>query len=123
MAKAPGPGIAPANAPAPRRRPAAVRVRRAARTVFLYGAMIVALIAILAPFTWLLISSVAEPVDLLERPLSWIPAHITFQRFADLTVGNTAADSALSFRAAFINSTVIALSLIHISEPTRLGMI
>src|SRR5450759_431620 len=108
MAKAPGSGIAPVNAPARHRRRAAVRVRRVARTAFLYGAMIVALIAILAPFAWLLISSVAEPVDLLERPLSWIPAHITFQRFADLTVGNTADDSALSFRAAFINSTVIA---------------
>jgi multiple sugar transport system permease protein len=108
MATAPGPGIAPADAQARRRHAAAVRVRRAARTAFLYGAMVVALVAILAPFAWLLISSVAEPVDLLERPLRWIPAHVTFQRFADLTVGYTADDSALSFRAAFINSTVIA---------------
>src|SRR5450759_2139123 len=123
MSSAPPSGIAPANAPARRPRRAGVRVRRAARAAFLYGAMIVALVAILAPFAWLLISSVAEPVDLLQRPLQWIPAHITFQRFADLTVGYTADDSALSFRAAFINSTVIALSLIHISEPTRLGMI
>ena len=108
MTAPPTPAIAPASAPARRPRPAAVRLRGAARAAFLYGAMILALAAILAPFAWLVISSVAEPVDLLERPLRWIPAHVTFQRFLDLSVGNTADDSALSFRAALINSTVIA---------------
>ena len=108
MTAPPTPAIAPASAPAQRPRPAAVRLRGAARAAFLYGAMILALAAILAPFAWLVISSVAEPVDLLERPLRWIPAHVTFQRFLDLSVGNTADDSALSFRAALINSTVIA---------------
>jgi multiple sugar transport system permease protein len=110
MSSAPAPGMVPASAAASRHR-TAVRVRRTIRTAFLYGAMIVALVAILAPFAWLLISSVAEPVDLLERPLRWIPAHVTFQRFADLTVGYTADDSALSFRAALVNSTVIATTV------------
>jgi multiple sugar transport system permease protein len=87
------------------------RIRRAARTTFLYGAMAVALAFILAPFAWLLISSVAEPVDLIERPLRWIPAHVTFQRFLDLSVGQTADDTALSFRAALVNSTVIACTV------------
>ena len=111
MSTAPAPGTRPANVAAPRHRPIALRVRRAVGTAFLYGAMILALIAILAPFAWLLISSVAEPVDLLERPLQWIPAHVTFQRFVDLTVGYTVDDSALSFRAALVNSTVIACTV------------
>ena len=69
MSSAPAPGVVPANEAASRHRPASVQARRVARTAFLYCAMVVALIAILAPFAWLLISSVAEPVDLLERPL------------------------------------------------------
>src|ERR1043166_851030 len=74
----------------------------------LYAGMVVALLVILAPFAWLLISSVAAPVDLLERPLKWIPAHITFDRFAELTVGAGADENAEGFRAALVNSTVIA---------------
>jgi len=91
-----------------RKTPTSVRLRLAARLLFLYAAMIVALIVVLAPFAWLLISSVAEPVDLLARPLQWIPAHITFDRFANLTVGSSPDDSALGFRAAVVNSTIIA---------------
>jgi multiple sugar transport system permease protein len=76
--------------------------------LLLYTALVVALIAILAPFAWLLISSVAAPVDLLERPLPWIPAHITFDRFAALTVGASANENEEGFRAALVNSAVIA---------------
>src|SRR5450759_534695 len=102
-----GPDVA-ATARAGRRRPATVRVRRAGRRLVLYAGTAIALVVILAPFAWLLISSVALPVDLLERPLQWIPAHVTFQRFLDLTVGDTVDDSSLTFRAAFVNSTIIA---------------
>jgi multiple sugar transport system permease protein len=98
-----------------RRPPPAVRVRRLARAVFLYAGMIVALVVVLAPFAWLLISSVAAPVDLLERPLRWIPAHISLERFVDLTVGSTPDDSALGFRAAFLNSTIIASTVTLVS--------
>ena len=90
------------------RRRRRVRAKLTATTGFLYAMMALALIAILAPFAWLLISSVAAPVDLLERPLRWIPSHVSLNRFADLTVGSTVDDSALSFRAAFVNSTIIA---------------
>ncbi len=93
----------------------AVRARRLGRATFLYGAMVVALVVILAPFAWLLISSVAAPVDLLARPLRWIPAHIEFDRFAALTVGSSPDDSAQSFRAALVNSSIIASSVTLLS--------
>jgi multiple sugar transport system permease protein len=115
MTSVPEPAVASPGAPTRRPRPLAIHLRRAARAVFLYGAMIIALAFILAPFAWLLISSVAEPVDLLQRPLRWIPAHVTFQRFLDLTVGASADDSALSFRAALVNSTVIASTVTAMS--------
>src|SRR5439155_1398730 len=83
--------------------------------VLLYAGLIVALLVILAPFAWLIISSVAAPVDLLERPLKWIPAHITFDRFASLTFGATGDENAEGFRAALVNSTVIASSVTALS--------
>ncbi len=94
---------------------AAVRIRRALRGTFLYAAMVVALVAVVAPFAWLLISSVAAPVDLLERPLQWIPAHIELDRFANLTVGSSPDDTSLGFRAALVNSTIIASTVTIVS--------
>jgi multiple sugar transport system permease protein len=91
------------------------RPRRLARSAFLYLGMAVAILVVVAPFAWLLISSVAAPVDLLERPLSWIPAHISLDRFVELTVGSSTDDSALGFRAALVNSTIIASSVTVVS--------
>ncbi len=90
-----------------RRRP--ITVRGILQMLLIYAGMAIALIVILGPFTWLLISSVADKVDLLARPLSWIPAHVSFQRFLDLTIGGSPADSqAQEFRSALTNSLLIA---------------
>ncbi|HEY4945907.1 MAG TPA: carbohydrate ABC transporter permease [Candidatus Limnocylindrales bacterium] len=100
---------APSGSPPPSRRRKPITLRRLRRTLFVYAGMAIALVVILGPFLWLLISSVADKVDLLARPLSWIPAHISFQRFIDLTVGGAPGDSqALEFRSAMLNSLVIA---------------
>ena len=93
------------------RRRRRVRARRTATTGFLYAMMALALIVILAPFAWLIISSVAAPVDLLERPLRWIPAHIELDRFAALTFGSSPDDTSQGFRSAFVNSSVIATTV------------
>lgn len=105
--------VTPTRVAPPRRR----RPRRLARSAFLYAGMVIALVVVIAPFAWLLISSVALPVDLLAKPLQWIPEHITFDRFIELTVGSEPNDQAQGFRSAFINSifiasTVTALSLV-----------
>jgi multiple sugar transport system permease protein len=93
------------------RRSPRVRTRRLARSAFLYLGMVIALIVVLAPFAWLLISSVASPVDLLAKPLKWIPEHISFDRFVQLTVGSEPNDQAQGFRSALVNSTIIASSV------------
>jgi multiple sugar transport system permease protein len=111
LAEAPPRRVDPAAARPARR----LRPRRILRTGFLYLGMVIALIVVLAPFAWLLISSVAAPVDLLERPLQWIPAHITFDRFAELTVGSSPDENALGFRSALVNSTIIASTVTALS--------
>ena len=100
---------------APRRRvDPRVRRRRATYWAFVYGAAIVVSLIILAPFAWLLISSVAAPRDLLARPLRWIPEHVTFSRYQSIFHGglNDAADT---FRAALVNSAIVAGSSVAIS--------
>jgi multiple sugar transport system permease protein len=112
---APSSAVGEAARPPIRRRP--VTFRRILRSLFIYAGMALALVVVLAPFTWLLISSVADKVDLITRPLSWIPAHISFQRFFDLTLGGAPGDSqAEEFRAAMSNSLLIA------SVTTLVGM-
>src|SRR6185503_12489711 len=89
--------------------------RRTLRSTLLYAAMLIALVVVLAPFAWLLISSVAAPVDLLRRPLQWIPSHIGFDRFAQLTFGSSRDDTAQGFRSAVVNSMVIASTVTVVS--------
>ena len=108
-------GSVPATAAAVRAVPRRRRPRRLARSTFLYTGMVIALIVVLAPFAWLLISSVAAPVDLLSKPLKWIPDHITFDRFIQLTIGSEPNDQAQGFRSAFMNSLVIATAVTAVS--------
>lgn len=91
------------------------RPRRAARTTVLYGLTLVALVAILAPFVWLLISSVSTPADLLAKPLSFIPHEVTLDRYAKLTLGANPDSSAEGFRAAMTNSLTIAATVTAIA--------
>jgi multiple sugar transport system permease protein len=92
--------------------------RAGALRIGLYVAMVVTLICILAPFLWLVISSISSQADLITIPLSWIPAHPTLSRLAALTFGSTTDDSALGFRAALGNSLVIVGSTTAIAMVT-----
>jgi multiple sugar transport system permease protein len=97
----------------------AVGMRRSkALTIALYVAMVVTLVAILAPFAWLVISSISSQADLITLPLSWIPPHPTLDRLATLTFGPTTDDAARGFRAAFTNSLVITSSTTAIAMVT-----
>jgi multiple sugar transport system permease protein len=82
--------------------------------VFIYAAAVFASVVILAPFAWLIISSVAAPADLLAKPLRWIPAHASLSRYADIFLG-TNSETVVTFRAAMVNSTIVAASSVLIS--------
>jgi len=98
-----------------RRRPSTIRAKglRASQ----YVAMVVTLICILAPFLWLVISSVSSQADLITIPLQWVPQHPTMSRLAALTFGSTTDNSALGFRAALGNSIVV------VSATTAIAMV
>jgi multiple sugar transport system permease protein len=96
--------------------------RRTARSTALrtgqYLAMVITLVCILAPFAWLIISSISSQADLITLPLQWLPPHPTLDRLAALTFGSTTDDSALGFRAALGNSIVVTSATTAISMVT-----
>lgn len=100
----------------PRRRTATVRatVLRTGQ----YVAMVITLICILAPFAWLIISSISSQADLITLPLQWVPPHPTLSRLAALTFGSTTDDSALGFHAALGNSIVVTSATTAIAMVT-----
>ena len=69
---------------------------------------------VLAPFAWLLISSVADPRDLLARPLRWLPEHVSLDRYRSIFVGGL-SETADTFRAALVNSAIVATSTVLVS--------
>jgi multiple sugar transport system permease protein len=64
---------------------------------------------IVAPFLWLIISSLSYKVDLLSIPLQWIPRRITMENYQELFLyqGSFNVNAAL-FTSSIINSMVIA---------------
>jgi multiple sugar transport system permease protein len=90
-------------------------VKRATRTSLLLhiGAVVVAICA-LAPFSYMVLASITPQRTLITTPLRWIPDHLDFSRYVTIFQGD--ADSVgATFRAAIVNSTVVAVGTVAIS--------
>lgn len=79
------------------------------KIIIYLGAIIVAL-AVLAPPTWLFISSISSQSELLNVPVHWIPREPTFERYRQVIFA-TGSDSAAVFRRSMFNSLVVAGSV------------
>jgi multiple sugar transport system permease protein len=82
--------------------------------ILIHVAALVVSLAILAPFAWLFIASVASPADLLARPLHFIPDHVSFHRYSEIFTSHGDNVSA-AFREAFVNSLIVATGTVLIS--------
>jgi multiple sugar transport system permease protein len=83
-------------------------------TIFIHAAAIGAMVVILAPFAWLLYSSVVGQTDLLSRPIHWWPKQWTLSRYVEIfSARGTGAGS--QFRDAMVNSFIVALGTVAIS--------
>jgi multiple sugar transport system permease protein len=82
--------------------------------VFIHVAALVVSVAILAPFLWLFVASVASPSDLLARPLHFIPDHVSLHRYSEIFTAHGDNVSA-AFREAFVNSLIVATGTVLIS--------
>lgn len=81
----------------------------AQKMIIYLGAIVVAL-AVLAPPTWLFISSISSQSELLNVPVHWIPREPTFERYRQVIFA-TGTDSAAVFRRSMFNSMIVAGSV------------
>ena len=89
-----------------------------ARAIALHATALVILLATIAPFVWLVITSISETAELVDYPIHWIPARPTINRYqALLFPGSAPLISALgqdiilsveAFRRSLLNSFLVA---------------
>lgn len=66
-------------------------------------------LVVLAPFAWLVISSISPSTELLASEPHWWPQQPTLERYAAIFgSGSGAGDVAVSFRKAMVNSFIVA---------------
>ena len=64
---------------------------------------------VLAPYAWLIISSVSTKIDLLNVPLKWLPPRPTLENYRGLFVDS---QSALSQGMSFFSQSMLELPVI-----------
>lgn len=97
----------PATRPRARRLPLA--------RVGLYLAVVLIVVETLAPFLWLIISSLSTQAELLSLPPHWLPQQPTLERYQNILFssevafrGLTVSSPAAAFKQAMINSVIVA---------------
>jgi multiple sugar transport system permease protein len=88
--------------------------RSVSQQILLYAAVLGIVLWTLAPFYWMLVSSVSEQRDLFSFPPVWFPRTISFERFEQLLgfaspgeVDEETARPARLFRTALLNSVLV----------------
>lgn len=86
-----------------------MKPRRLARRALLYAAVLLIVVWTVAPFLWLIVSSLSYKIDLLTVPLRWIPPRLTLDNYRTLFfVQGEASVNARLFLESLRNSAVIA---------------
>lgn len=88
------------------------KIHRLPGRVPLYAAVLLIAAWVLAPYAWLIISSISTKIDLLSVPLKWLPPRPTLENYRSLFAGS---ESALSqgmsfFSRSMLNSLVVTFS-------------
>jgi multiple sugar transport system permease protein len=79
------------------------------KRLLLYIAVIFICACILAPYIWLIISSLSYRVDLTAIPLHWLPKKLNTENYQQIFFGSTDSSSPNSnLRYGFLNSLIIA---------------
>jgi multiple sugar transport system permease protein len=93
-------------------------IRKLIPRVLLYLVVLLIVIWTVAPYAWLVISSLSHKIDLVTVPLKWSPLRLTFDNYRSLFFANgeTSVNVALFF-TALKNSAIISLSTMLICMP------
>ncbi|GAK61092.1 binding-protein-dependent transport systems inner membrane component [Candidatus Vecturithrix granuli] len=76
--------------------------------VCIYSAVIVLCVGILAPYTWLIISSISQRIDLTTVPLRWLPRQINLQNYREIFGGDSASSANRNLKYGVYNSLIVA---------------
>lgn len=105
-----------------RRRHSRRRLRPNLGAVVFYAFVLMFLFAVLAPFVWMVISSISPQVELAQRPPHWIPENPTLSRYRAILFGpapgQTVPAAAAQFLDALISSLVVASATTVVTMTT-----
>jgi multiple sugar transport system permease protein len=86
--------------------------------ILLYVVVLLIVVWTLAPYLWLVISSLSYKIDLVSVPLKWIPTRLTFDNYKALFFSNGVESmNATLFLRSLKNSAIISLSTMFICLP------
>jgi len=86
--------------------------------VLLYAVVLLIVVWTLAPYAWLVFSSLSHKIDLVTVPLKINPLSLTFDNFRALfTIAGDESVNVTLFLNALKNSTIISLSTMLICLP------
>ncbi|MDO4344068.1 MAG: carbohydrate ABC transporter permease [Eubacteriales bacterium] len=85
--------------------------KKAAKQVMIYVLAFALCIYVLAPYAWLIISSISTKTDLLSKPLRWLPRKPTLENYLKIFLGTSGGttSAANQFKYALGNSFLIAV--------------
>jgi multiple sugar transport system permease protein len=91
--------------------------RTALESFFIYFCAVILTIIVLAPPTWLFISSISTQSQLIELPFKWIPSHPSFYRYIAIAT-EQGSSAAAFFRYTVRNSLIVGLSVTLVCVST-----
>jgi multiple sugar transport system permease protein len=84
--------------------------------IAIHVAAVIMAVIVLAPFAWLIISSVSPSGDLLAAHTHWIPQQPTLSRYRQIISSAPGGDNvAANFRLAMVNSLIVATATTVVS--------
>lgn len=85
------------------------RLRRGLNWILFYAFVLMLVFAVLAPFAWMVISSISPQVELTRKPPHWIPEEPTLRRFEALIFGPGEGQSMPVATERFVKALVNSL--------------
>ncbi|MCD6254370.1 MAG: carbohydrate ABC transporter permease [Thermotogae bacterium] len=85
------------------------RKKRLVERVVTYTLVVLLVSWILAPYGWLVVSSISTKETLISRPLKWVPERITLDRYLEILSPRSNNPVSKQFQRALLNSSIVAL--------------
>lgn len=87
------------------------KVKKICGKIIIYMLALLLCIYVLAPYAWLIISSISTKADLLKKPLNWWPSHPSLQSYLDIMFGTSGGTTAVvnQFKYALRNSLIVSV--------------